>query len=66
MLTIQGDSEERFCDGVSRRGFLRIGSLGLGGLAMPQLLNAEAQAGNGKTQKSVIMIFLARVVACGW
>ncbi len=59
MLTIQGDSEERFCDGVSRRGFLRIGSLGLGGLAMPQLLNAEAQAGNGKTQNSVIMIFLA-------
>ena len=59
MLTIQGDSQEAFCDGISRRGFLRIGSLGLGGLAMPQLLNAEAQAGNGKTQKSIIMIFLA-------
>ena len=59
MLTIQADSQERFCDGISRRGFLRIGSLGLGGLAMPQFLNAEAQAGSGKTQKSVIMIFLA-------
>ena len=55
MLTIQGDSEERFCDGLSRR----IGSLGLGGLAMPQLPKAEAQSGKGKTQKSVIMIFLA-------
>ena len=58
MLTIQADSQERFCDGISRRGFLRIGSLGLGGLALPQWLHAEAQAGHGKTQKSVIMILL--------
>ena len=29
MLTIYGN-ESRFCDGISRRNFLRIGALGLG------------------------------------
>ena len=41
MLTIPGQSK-RFCDGFSRRNFLRIGALGMGGLALPQLLQAEA------------------------
>ncbi len=46
MLTILGNRQHRFCDGMSRRGFLRIGSLGLGslglgGLSMPRLLRAE-------------------------
>src|SRR6185503_13996044 len=48
----------RFCDGVSRRNFLKIGALGLGGLALPQLLHAEAKSGIRRGQKSVIMIFL--------
>ncbi len=34
----------RACDGVTRRGFLRAGALGLGGLALPDLLRAEAAA----------------------
>ncbi|HUF63268.1 MAG TPA: DUF1501 domain-containing protein [Verrucomicrobiales bacterium] len=59
MLTILGDREERFCDGISRRGFLRIGALGMGGAALPQLLQAEAIGSGGRRQKSVIMIFLA-------
>lgn len=46
------------CDGVSRRQFLQIGGLGMGGLALNQLLAAEAQAGKGKSQKAVIMIYL--------
>ena len=29
----------RFCDGVSRRSFLRIGGLAMGGLTLPQLLS---------------------------
>src|SRR6267154_3533000 len=58
MLTIYGNRTPRFCDGVSRRNFLRIGALGLGGLALPQLLRAEAQAGIRKSHKAVIMIFL--------
>lgn len=57
MLTIYG-GRSHFCDGVSRRNFLKIGALGLGGLALPQLLRAEAQKGIGKSHKSVIMIFL--------
>ncbi len=57
MLTIRGSSS-RFCDGVSRRNFLRIGALGLGGLSLAQLLRAEAAARIGPSHKSVIMIFL--------
>lgn len=57
MLTIPG-SPARFCDGLSRRNFLRIGALGLGGLALPQLLRAEQSSGAGKSNKSVIMIYL--------
>ena len=57
MLTIYGQPS-RFCDGVSRRNFLKIGALGLGGLALPQLLQAEARAGIRRSHKAVIMIFL--------
>lgn len=57
MLTIYGGSSN-FCDGVSRRNFLKIGALGLGGLTLPQLLQAEAQSGVRKSHKAVIMIFL--------
>jgi hypothetical protein len=57
MLTIYGN-QSRFCDGVSRRNFLKIGSLALGGLTLPQLLRAEAQSGIRKSHKAVIMIFL--------
>ncbi|MGB0069069.1 MAG: DUF1501 domain-containing protein, partial [Isosphaeraceae bacterium] len=59
MLTIAGRSEGRFCDGVSRRDFLRIGGLAFGGLTMPQLLRAEGSAGMGLSHKAVIMVFLA-------
>jgi len=57
MLTIYG-SRSRFCDGVSRRNFLKIGTLGLAGLSFPQLLRAEAAAGISQSHKAVIMIFL--------
>ncbi len=48
----------RFCDGVSRRNFIKIGALGMGGLALPQLLQAESVAGIRKSHKAVIMIYL--------
>ncbi len=57
MLTIYGN-KSRFCDGVSRRNFLKVGALGLGGLALPQLLQAESQMGIRRSHKAVIMIFL--------
>ena len=61
MLTIYNSRPNGgFCDGVSRRNFLKIGALGLGGLSLPQLLRAEAQSGTNRPQKhkAVIMIFL--------
>jgi len=60
MLTIYGQRDRRsgFCDGMTRRNFLRIGGLAAGGLTLPQLLAAEAQAGIGKSHKAVIMVFL--------
>ena len=42
----------------SRRGFLKIGSLALGGLTLPNLLRAEAAAGIKSSHKSVILIYL--------
>jgi len=58
MLTIYGNKESRFCDGLSRRNFLRIGGLAMGGLALPQILQAESQLGIRRSHKAVIMIFL--------
>lgn len=57
MLTIRG-RKQRFCDGISRRSFLKIGGLGLGGLSLPDLLRAEDSVGGSKSHKSVIMVFL--------
>ena len=60
MLTITGKRGEAFCDGMSRRGFLKIGGLGLGGAALPQILQAEAASSHKPLDhKAVIMIFLA-------
>jgi len=58
MLTILG-RRQRLCDNASRRDFLKIGGLALGGLSLPQILRAEAQAGIRRSHKSVIMIFLS-------
>jgi len=58
MLTIYGHRKQQFCDGISRRNFLRIGALGLGGLTLPQLLRAESQSGIRRPHKAVIMIYL--------
>ncbi len=59
MLTILGraDRRQRFCNGLNRRDVLRIGTLGLGGLTLPQLLRAEAEAGR-PSHKSLIMLYL--------
>ena len=51
MLTIWGGNQ-RFCDNVSRRDFLRVGALGLGGLTLPDLLRLRAQSGSGQVAAS--------------
>ena len=55
MLTVLGP-RGRHCDAVSRRSFLRVGALGVGGLTLPGLLRAEA---GRKSHKSVIMVYLS-------
>ncbi len=59
MLSLFGPARTGYCDGVTRRDFLRMGGLALGGLALPGLLRAESRSGIRRSQKSVIMIFLA-------
>jgi hypothetical protein len=58
MLTILGP-RHRFCDRTTRRDFLKIGALAMGGLSLPQILRAEAEAGISHSHKAVIMVFLS-------
>src|SRR6266481_4627778 len=44
--------------GMSRRSWLRIGGLALGGLALPDILRAEAQSGESNPAKGIIMVLL--------
>jgi len=59
MLTIYGNSQ-RYCDGISRRSFLKIGGLGLGAgaLSLSDLNRLEAASGKSSRHKSVINVFL--------
>ena len=58
MLSIPG-RKYRLCDGVSRRDVLKIGALAMGGLALPDVLRLESQAGVRKSHKAIIMIYMA-------
>ena len=57
MLTIAGPGG-RYCDGLSRRSFLKIGGLALGGLSMPEILRAEGLSKLKSSRKAVIMVLL--------
>lgn len=57
MLSLFG-TPKRFCDGVNRRTFLKIGALGMGGLALPDLLRAESASGIRSSHKAIIMVYL--------
>ena len=64
MLTISGPKQTGFCDGMTRRDWLRVGALGVGALALPNLLRFEAtQASEPRRTsaraQSVIMLFLS-------
>jgi uncharacterized protein (DUF1501 family) len=61
MLTIFGRENQRgksFCDKLSRRSFLTIGGMAMGGIAMPQVLRAEAEAGRSPSHKAIINVYL--------
>ena len=59
MLTIWGERQQ-FCDGVTRRGFLKIGAFGAG-LSLAEMLRLRASADptpTSRSSKSAIMIYL--------
>ena len=56
MFTFSGKPQE-FCDGMSRRNFLRIGAFGTG-LTLAGMLRANAQSPTSTKKKSAIMIYL--------
>ena len=55
-------SPTKLCDGLGRRDFLRIGSLGAAGLALPDLLSQQSRAGEQKGSfgraKRCLLLFL--------
>jgi hypothetical protein len=56
MLTLWG-ARQRYCDGVTRRNFLKVGAFGAG-LSLAGLLRARAQEGATSNSKAAIMIYL--------
>lgn len=58
MLSISDTQPAHTCGGFSRRHFLQVGSLGLAGLTLPDLLRAEAVSGQSVRGKSVVLLFL--------
>lgn len=59
MLTFWNGTAGGYCDGVSRRSFLKVGGLALGSIGLPQILRAEASRGVSSSPKSVIMVYLS-------
>src|SRR5262245_52508100 len=56
-------AHSRDCEGFHRRDFLRLGTAGLFGLGLPQLLQLEAKAkeegtGTNRKAESVILVWL--------
>ena len=56
MLTLLGPTG-RFCDGVSRRGFLSLGALGLGGLTLPGVLRARAAQSSAARKNTAVILY---------
>jgi hypothetical protein len=56
MFSLWGAAQQ-FCDGITRRSFLKIGAFGAG-LSLAEMLRLRAQAGTSSKAKSAIMIYL--------
>ena len=58
MLSIFGKKTGKYCNGPDRRRFIQIGALGLGGMSLANLMQAEAATSYPKKSKrSVILIW---------
>lgn len=53
-----GDTQPTFLEAVSRRGFLRAGVLGIGGLTLPEVLRARAAGNIGDRNPPTSVIFI--------
>ncbi|MGV2335392.1 MAG UNVERIFIED_CONTAM: hypothetical protein LVR18_15170 [Planctomycetaceae bacterium] len=63
MLTILGRPARRrggFCDGASRRDFLTVGGMALGGIHLADALRADDITSSGRSHKAIINILPAR------
>ncbi|MGY8674913.1 MAG: DUF1501 domain-containing protein, partial [Verrucomicrobiia bacterium] len=60
MLRLMSNEMTANCEGSSRREFLRVGALSLGGLSLPGLLQAgtDSNAGRLVRDKAVVMLNL--------
>jgi len=60
VLSIWGKKHASCCDGISRRNFLRVGSLGLAGLTLGDVFRLQAEQANGSrlSRKAVLMVYL--------
>lgn len=58
MIRVTANGVVKNCQGSSRREFLRIGSLALGGLTIPHLLKASEAGRSLVKDKAVVLLFL--------
>lgn len=59
MLHVWGDRQGNTCDGTTRRDFLKVGVLGMGGWALPHLLRARAAAAaEGRPTRNTSVVWL--------
>src|SRR5579863_7253436 len=59
MLNFWGQKLPGDCEGSNRRDFLKVGSLGLTGLGLPELLRERALAANeGRPQKNTSVVWV--------
>jgi hypothetical protein len=59
MLNLWSNRRRTDCNGASRRDFLKVGALGMGGLMLPDLLRARALASaNGQPTRNTSVVWL--------
>jgi hypothetical protein len=58
MLQIDLGPGPRYCDGLSRRSFLRLGVAGMAALGLPQLLRAKSESAGDAKDTACILIWL--------
>ena len=59
MLSFLSNRRSQNCEGATRRDFMKVGTLGMGGLSLAHLLKARAEAGSSKEDTSVIWLWLS-------